>query len=105
MTIRDRLSARGKKISEWDAQQLARFCEVGYQIAGRQFSACLNGIGSLSDRQREVVHKALMTEVEILAENLIVLALDSSHLDGAKLKQTSEQKTPRRNLILAEEDD
>jgi hypothetical protein len=48
-----------------------------------------------------------MEETEIIAENLIVLALDYGHLDAKKLKQkpVGVEKHVKRGLILTEEVD
>lgn len=98
---------RKRSISNWDAQQLSRFCEVGYQMAKRQFEARLNVLPEFHDFQKEVIVKALMEEVEIIAENLIILALDYGQLDAKKLKQKpiAGEKKVTRGLILTEEVD
>ena len=98
---------RRRTITNWDAQQLSRFCEIAYQMAKRQFGARLNVMPEFHDFQKEVILKALMEETEIIAENLIVLALDYGHLDAKKLKQkpVGVEKHVKRGLILTEEVD
>lgn len=97
-----------KRLSTWDAGQLSRFCEVAYTMARRQFGARLNVLPNIDDPTREVVLTALMEETEIIAENLIILALDYGHLNAKNLRQKpqdGEAKKPRRSVILTEEVD
>ena len=97
---------KAQTISTWNADQLSRFCEVGYQMARRQFSARLNVIIKEEDGRREKILEALMEETTIFAENLIVLALDYGHLNPQKLRQRGEKPVKnmgRRTLILEDE--
>ena len=94
-------------ISNWNADQLSRFCEVGYQMARRQYSARLNVIIKEEDGRRERILEALMEETTIFAENLIVLALDYGHLNPQALRQKptgKDVKKGKRTLILEEEE-
>lgn len=76
-------------------------------MARRQFSARLNVMPEFHDMQREVILKGLMEELEILAENLIVLALDYGNLNATNLKRKAEVSAKKKDrcLILTEEVD
>jgi hypothetical protein len=91
-------------LSKWNADQLSRFCEVGYQMARRQFGARLNVIVD-DPRRREEILEALMEETTIFAENLIVLALDYGHLNPQKLRQRGEKEVKKKGRTLILEDE
>lgn len=95
------------RLSAWDADQLSRFCEVAYQMAKRQYGARLNVIVKEEDGRREKILNGLMQETEIIAENLIILALDYGHLKAANLKhkQNVEKKKAVGRTIITERED
>jgi hypothetical protein len=100
-------------ITFWDGEKLARFCGIAFVMARKQFDARLNTFVDKDNEltivgtQKEVILDALMEEIEIVAENLIILALDHGHLKAKTLRHTGkvDTKVKKRTLIITEEVD
>lgn len=98
-------------LPEWDRDKLERFVQTGFFHFKRQISAKLNAYSfndkygrKAPDTIKEEIHDAVMEELLVLSELLIVLALEERILDRSALGTAEVERKARSVFITTEED-
>jgi hypothetical protein len=89
----------------WTSSHLARFMEIGFRDARFRFRSLFSReLPTLDDVKREELVQKLMVELGEVAENLVVVGLESGHLSVTNLKKNAKVVyKAKRSLILKEE--